>query len=45
MKLFTQIVFLMTSITDLMFGDLYGHFKTENISFLSLLPWGATEQV
>ena len=30
---------------DLTFGDLYGHFKMENASFLYLLPWGATEQV
>jgi len=44
MKLSTQIVLLVTfiflnsAIADLTFGDLYGHFKTENAPFLSLFP-------
>jgi len=44
MKLSTWIVLLVTftfwysAITDLTFGDFYGHFKTENAPFLSLFP-------
>jgi len=38
-------IFLKSAIIDLTFGNLYGHFKTENAPFLILLSWGTTEQV
>jgi len=46
-----QIVLVVTfiscysAITDLTFGDLYGHIKTENALFLSLFSWGIAQQV
>ena len=45
-KLSPQVVLLVTlnfrysASADLTFGDLYNHFCVENLTFLSLYPWG-----
>ena len=38
-------IFWYSAIADLIFDELYGHFKAENVPFLFLFPWGIIWQV